>query len=374
MKLYSGVIPEKFTDGRKNMKEIALSRDLLNSNKILFHFGAMLEDIAKGKDEFNPIAIEVHPTAMCNHRCIHCSYKERNECRVSISKEIMDQLVDSIIKMKIRAVYFSGGGEPTLYPGLAEYIGKLHANEIECSIITNGSCFEQMGLISIADKLNYIAVSVPGVDTDTFKTITGTENLDKVLDLPKKIKEMHEDTSPIIGSRIVLTNKNYKQVKEFLSIIKEKEFDYALFKVVRDYEDNGQGLSKSEEEYLKEEINGFDNPDENFTNVKSIFNYKTLPDFKNKCWVNQYGMLANVSTDGRVYPNIVEIDKEDYCIGNLYEEKLEDMWNGSRHNKVKKLSNTKWISGKCKNCRAMSYNDIINECMEKIPAYFDPFI
>lgn len=31
------------------MKEIALSRDLLNSNKILFHYGKMLEDIAKGK-------------------------------------------------------------------------------------------------------------------------------------------------------------------------------------------------------------------------------------------------------------------------------------------------------------------------------------
>lgn len=53
------------------MKEIALTRDLLNSNKIMFHFGKILEEISKGKEDFNPIAIEIHPTAMCNHRCIH---------------------------------------------------------------------------------------------------------------------------------------------------------------------------------------------------------------------------------------------------------------------------------------------------------------
>ena len=59
------------------MKDITLSGDLLNANKILFHYGRMLEDVAKGKEGFSPVAIEVHPTAVCNHRCIHCSYKER---------------------------------------------------------------------------------------------------------------------------------------------------------------------------------------------------------------------------------------------------------------------------------------------------------
>ena len=356
------------------MKEIALTRDLLNSNKILFHYGKMIEDIAKGKEDFNPVAIEIHPTAMCNHRCIHCSYKERNENRATISDKVMNDLINSIISMNIKAVYFSGGGEPTLYPGLPNYINKLYENGIESSIITNGSCFEQMGLISIADKLNYIAVSVPGISYSTFKTITGTDNLDKVLALPEQIKEMHGDRSPIIGSRIVITNKNYREIEDFLCVIKEKGFDYALFKIVRDYEDNGQGLSKDEEEYLKNEIRTYKNLDESFTNLNSIFNYRVLPDFINKCWINQYGLLANVSTDGRVYPNIVEIDKEEYCIGNLYEQSLEEMWNGQRHKEVKEISNQKWLSGKCKNCRAMSYNQIINKWMEQIPVYYDPFI
>ncbi|MCX4350006.1 MAG: radical SAM protein [Lachnospiraceae bacterium] len=356
------------------MKKVELTKNFLNSNKILFHYGKMLESIANGQNEYQPIAIEIHPTAVCNHQCIHCSYKERNESRASISKDVMDQLIDSIIKLKVRAVYFSGGGEPTLYPGLANYIDKLYANGVECSVITNGACFEQTGMIAIANQLNYIAVSVPGVDDETFRTITGTDNLEKVLSLPGKIKEMHGENSPVIGARIVLTNKNYKQVKDFLEIIRERKFDYALFKVVRDYEDNGQGLSRSEEEYLKKEIENHKELEDSFTNLRTIFNYKTLPEFRNKCWINQFGLLANVSTDGKVYPNIVEIDQDEFCIGNLYEEKLEDMWNGERHNAVKKLSNEKWLSGKCRNCRAIAYNAIINEWNDKLPAYFDPFI
>lgn len=356
------------------MKEVALTRDLLNSNKILFHYGRMLEEIARGRTDFNPVAVEIHPTAVCNHRCIHCSYKERNESRASLPREIMDRLVDSIIRMNIRAVYFSGGGEPTLYPGLAAYIQKLTGNGVECSILTNGSCFEEMGLIPIADKLNYIAVSVPGVDEAVFETITGTKNLEKVLTLPGRIKEVHGNCSPVIGSRIVLTNKNYKQVGDFLRIIKRSQFDYALFKVVRDYEDNGQGLSGEEEVYLKEEVQTFGDLDDRFTNIKSIFGYKILPEFKGACWANRYGMLANVSTDGKVYPNIVEIDKPDFCIGDLHIETLEEMWNSPRHAEVKKCSDEKWTKGACRNCRAMAYNGIINDWMERLPAYFDPFI
>ena len=356
------------------MRDIALSRDLLNSHKILFHYGKILEDISKGRTDFNPIAIEIHPTAMCNHRCIHCSYKERNESRESIQTEIMEKLVDSIIRMGIQAVYFSGGGEPTIYPGLAGYINKLYSNNVECSIITNGSCFEQMGLIPIANQLNYIAISVPAVDSETFRTITGTDNLDKVLSLPKKIKEIHGEDSPVIGSRVVLTNKNYMQVEDFLRIIREKDFDYALFKVVRDYEDNGQGLGKTEEEHLRKIIEGLTGWTENFTNINNIFQYRSLPEFQNKCWINYYGLLANVSTSGKVYPNIVEIDKEEFCIGDLQEQLLDDMWNSRRHQEVKDRSNVKWMNRECRNCRAMAYNKIINELTSKLPAYFDPFI
>ncbi len=356
------------------MKDIALTRDLLNSNKIFFHYGNILEDIGRGKTAFNPVSIEIHPTAKCNHRCVHCSYMERNETRASISEDIMEGLIDSVINMGIRGVYFSGGGEPTLYPNLGKYISKLNDHGIESSIITNGSCFEKMGLIPIANKLNYIAVSVPAVDEKTFENITKTQNLKDVLSLPGKIKAVHGEDSPIIGSRIVITNQNYMEVSNFLKIIKESQFDYALFKAVRDYEDNGQGLTKEEEQFILDEIKELDFIDDNFTNIQNIFGYKKEFEHKGLCWTNQYGLIANVSTDGKVYPNIVEIDHEEFCIGDLNVESLEEMWNSKRHEEVKEVSNQKWKNAECKNCRAMNYNRLMQEMQEKLPKYFDPFI
>lgn len=353
---------------------INLSNDLLNSNKIFFHIGKILEDIYKGKRDFYPVAVEVHPTAVCNHRCIHCSYKERNESRVSYSEDTMEKLVDSIINMKIKAVYFSGGGEPTLYPDLVRYIKKMNAHGIEVSIITNGSYFENAGLISVANMLNYIAVSVPGIDMETFQLITGSNKLEEVLSLPKKIKKEHGINSPIIGARIVLTNKNYMYVEQFLKVMQEREYDYALFKIVRDYEDKGQGLTEEEEAQLKEEIKQLKDVDDNYTNIKYIFNFKQLPKFQKKCWVNDLGLLANISTDGGVYPNIVEIDKPEFCIGNINENSLEEIWNSERHKEVKKMSNQKWCSGECKNCRAMSYNSVINSFFDELPSTWDNFI
>lgn len=37
----------------------------MNSNEILFHYGKILEGVAKGQTKFAPVAIEIHPTAMC---------------------------------------------------------------------------------------------------------------------------------------------------------------------------------------------------------------------------------------------------------------------------------------------------------------------
>lgn len=353
---------------------IKLNEDYLNSNKIMFHIAGKLDAVYNGEKDFNPIAVEVHPTAKCNHSCIHCSYKERNESRISYGPEVMDRLMNSLINMGVKAVYFSGGGEPTLYPELGKYIEKLNLAGIEVSLITNGSYFEKAGLIPIASMFNYIAVSVPGVDLDTFKTITGSDKLEEVLSLPTKIKRVHDNKSPVIGSRIVLTNKNYKDVYNFLQVMQERQYDYALFKIVRDYEDSGQGLSEEEENYLKVLINNMGEVDENFTNIKHIFDFKKKPEFKNKCWTNHFGLIGNIGTDGGVYPNIVEIDDPAFCIGNINEKPLEEIWNSHRHHEVKEMSDKKWCSGACKNCRAMSYNAIINDFFDRMPSTWDSFI
>ena len=57
--------------------------------------------------------------------------------------------------------------------------------------------------------------------------------------------------------------------------------------------------------------------------------------------LNKMGVLANINYDGKVYPNIVEIENDDFCIGDLSNDRLEKIWHGEKYNKAKINSNLK---------------------------------
>jgi radical SAM protein with 4Fe4S-binding SPASM domain len=86
------------------------------------------------------------------------------------------------------------------------------------------------------------------------------------------------------------------------------------------------------------------------------------------------GLLAAVTPEGDVYPNISEIGKEEFLVGHIYENSFEEIWHSKRHDEVKATSNKRWSCGECKNCRAISYNMIMEELLSKLPVEMDSFI
>ena len=355
----------------------SLNKDFLNPNKIIYCFAEKLNDYMRGNRKFYPWSVEIHPTSECNYQCIFCSYKERNKKKCILDKTVMDSLIESLIKTGVKGVYFSGGGESSIYPGVASYIEKLYINGVETAMITNGSCLKEAGIIDIAYMMNYIAVSIASVNPEKYKEITNSTKLENVLSVPNEIKKTHGDKSPVIGSRIVVTNLTLNEIGNILLELKERRFDYALFKIVRDYEDRGLGIDSDAELYLKEKLIKMNEEkiiDNEFTNLNNILSYKEHSILTSKCFINEMGLLAVVNSDGKVYPNIVEIGNPDFCIGDLNTYNFEDIWHTEKHEKIKELSNLKCAEGECKNCRAMAYNDIIENIIKSLPSKKDVFI
>ncbi len=349
--------------------------DFLNSKKIIYPFLKYGYDYVKGnKLALNPWAVEIHPTAKCNHRCIHCSYKLRNENRASLSKEVFDRIISDMINCKVHGVYFSGGGEPCTYEGLSDAIAKLNENDIEVSIITNGTLFVERGILDVANHLNYVAVSVPSCTQQTFEKITGNKNLDKVLSLPDEIKSKH-DKPPVVGARIVITNLIAHEVPFILDELKKCNYDYALFKIVRDYEDRGLGITPEVENDLKAYIEKNEkNIDKKFTNINNLFSYKKPYRNIGGCHVNKMGLLAVITPDGEIYPNISEIGDKNFLVGNVNDSSFSDIWGSEEHYRVIEHSSENWRENKCKNCRCISYNNIINSIIESTPDFEDAFV
>ncbi len=150
-----------------------------------------------------------------------------------------------------------------------------------------------------------------------------------------------------------------------------------MFKIVRDYEDRGLGLSEEMVIKLKNEIKILSDEgkiNHRFTNLDKIFSYRKPYNPEGKCHINRMGLLAVVTPEGDVYPNIAEIGNDEFCAGNLSNLPFEKIWNGERHLQVKNKSDEQWQEGKCKNCRAVSYNLRINDILLEIPIEEDPFL
>ena len=342
-------------------------RVLLNPAKIIPHY-------INRKSQANsnpPIAVEFHWCTTCNYNCVHCSYAQRRKKYSVLSQEIVEQTVKDLIDMKVKAVYFSGGGEPTTYKNWDKYAQEFLDNNIETALITNSVPIQE-NQYKLLKKFNYIAVSVYSTDEAEYKQITGSNNFEKQFALPSKLNSKNENV--IVGARCVINNINYKNIINTYKKAIEEGFDYIIFIPAVDYENKKIDLSDEIKEFVKNIINqnkDIINPVK--TNLlglgeKGIQHYKHHNGDKfssyEGCFCAQLRTNAFINYDGNIYLCQPLIGQEEYSIGNLNNNTFREIWNSKRHQEVIDKLNKRFISGTCIDCRSISHNMKIKEYQE----------
>lgn len=316
-------VPKKGWFYREDVPPNVDTANLLNPDKFIPHYLERKDHVY----DLPPLAVEIHPTAICNYNCSHCSYANRNKCNEQLPQDIMVRLMQSLTKLRVKAVYFSGGGEPTLYPDWDIYIRELIDKNIQCALITNGSMLSDNPILS---KLNYIAISVYSTYRDIFTKVTGRSDdtlFQKQFDVP--------DASCIKGARCVVTDHNRDHIKDIKQTCLISGYDYFL-----------------EVPYV---------------------NYETVPVPKeyvigDGCWPVKLMSTAFINYDGEVYLCQPHIGNKEYSIGNIIDTPLEYLWiNRSRHEEVINKLVTNFQQGKCANCRAIAYNRVVQEYEDTEP-------
>ena len=79
-----------------------------------------------------PIHVRNKPINVCNHHYWYCAYKaedmqldEDMDQKDQIPEDKMMEIVEDLVNMVVKAVTFSGGGEPFLYKPLLKVLKKL---------------------------------------------------------------------------------------------------------------------------------------------------------------------------------------------------------------------------------------------------------
>ncbi|MFH1850460.1 MAG: radical SAM protein [archaeon] len=147
----------------------------------IFHYKEKLDSLPKSvKKIMPPIHIRIKPTNACNHNCSYCAYRAKQlqlgqdmQVRDQIPREKMMEIVEDLIEMGVKAVTFSGGGEPFCYPHLAEAAKGLADGGIRIASLTNGAKLEGKAAEVFARFGTWLRVSMDGWDDDSYSRFRG---------------------------------------------------------------------------------------------------------------------------------------------------------------------------------------------------------
>jgi MoaA/NifB/PqqE/SkfB family radical SAM enzyme len=221
--------------------------DVYNQSKIAFH-PEKLESLVKGEIT-SPLYVRVKPTNKCNHKCFYCSYdpdfkyllSETKDLRDEIPKKKMMEILDDFKSMGVKAITYSGGGEPLVYPSIEDAFEKTLRLGIDLSIITNGQSLNGRKA-ELLSQSEWVRISA---DYCNGKLFTEHRKVpEKMFEIEKKnIENFAKIKKPEceLGINFLVTHLNGKYIYESAKFFKELGVNHIRFSPI--YIPKGNELS-----------------------------------------------------------------------------------------------------------------------------------
>jgi cyclic pyranopterin phosphate synthase len=170
------------------------------------------------KDPFDrPVSnIRISVTPRCNLNCIYCHREGEVKPEKELSKEEIAEILRVAAKFGIRSVKFTGG-EPLLREDIVDIVRSVPPG-MESSMTTNGTLLARYAKDLKAAGMKRVNVSLDSVNHETYKKITGRDDLDKVFAGIKAALEA--GLTPIKINMVVLKGINDHEIDDFLSYIR----------------------------------------------------------------------------------------------------------------------------------------------------------
>lgn len=188
-----------------------------------------LEEVNKVKsgERISPIYVRIKPTNHCNQNCSYCHYKnpylklDQYHPQDEISREKMLEIIQDFKDIGVKAVTFSGGGEPLLYPYIEETMDTVLRAGIDLSIITNGSILTGKKA-ELLFRAKWVRISLESGCAETYSKIRGVreEAFDILCENIKKFAGM-KDTDCELGINFVIGPHNYREVYQAGKLMQE---------------------------------------------------------------------------------------------------------------------------------------------------------
>jgi MoaA/NifB/PqqE/SkfB family radical SAM enzyme len=166
-----------------------------------------------------PIYIRIKPTNSCNQNCNYCHYGNGKYLELkgeSKSNQIpwskLKEIIDDIGEMGVKAVTFSGGGEPLLYPYIEGAMDRIIKAGIDLSIITNGQLLKNKKA-DILLNAKWVRISLDAATAQNYSNIRNVK-IDAFKEVCKNIEDFsaRKNKELELGINFVITKDNADEV------------------------------------------------------------------------------------------------------------------------------------------------------------------
>lgn len=296
---------------------------------------AHLEEVHKVKDgeRVAPIYVRIKPTNLCNQNCYYCHYKspylelDQYKPTDAIKREKMLEIIQDFKEIGVRAVTFSGGGEPLLYPYIEETMEAVLEAGIDLSIITNGSLLtgRKAALLS---KAKWVRISQESGCAQTYARIRGVKEA-AFTELCENIKNFSgmKNADCELGVNFVIGPNNYKEVYQAGKLMQELGADHIKYTAL---------MSKDAEKMhapFKAEVIGQIHKliDENETDFKIVNLYES--DFDSNavfgrnydfCGIKDY--VTVIAANSKIYYCHDKAYLSQGEVGDISEKSFKEVW------------------------------------------------
>ena len=321
----------------------------------------------------SPVYIRIKPTNRCNHRCRFCSYDPlegdvgvRNELnRIDeIPKEKMFEILKDLNDMSVKAVTYSGGGEPLIYPYIEEAMQRTLHYGINLSIITNGQKLNGKKA-DILSQANWVRISSDASDAKSFSEIRRVPK-ECFRELTENIRNFAKIKNPgcELGINFVVHKNNfnqvYKSVKHFRDLgVNHIKITPMWISDFREYHERMndsvlEQITKAKEDFKNENFNVYDTYEGDFSGAS------VSERIYNRCYVMQ--TVPVIAANCKVYFCHDKAYASEGIFGDIKDKSFKELWFSKEAAEIFKNFNPK---EKCRHhCANDSKNILINSAID----------
>jgi len=270
----------------------------------------------------------------------------------SIDIEVLTSFLTEFHGMGGKAIGWSGGGEPTRYPHLAEAIKAAADIGLEQGLFTNG-LFPKRLIKVIGENMTWVRLALDTTDAKSFSEKKGvSENaLGKVLN---NMKQLSEYPTRLV-TNTELASWNSRHMRDFILTSKRYGADIAQIRPV---------LPRS---YMNEKIDSVFYIDQlprlreyeqmGDKGFQVFISWDKFADFisgepygrtYDKCQYHHFFCVLNANGDLGVC--MYRLDDPHFIFGNVYNKTVGDIWESDKRKEVIRYCNEQIDFSKCQIC------------------------